>query len=390
MLLEIIKMSFNTLKSNVFRTFLTVLGVVIGIASIIGLTALTEGAQDTMMKELANLGGDTLYVGITTDSSKSYFNETDIESLQEIEGVTGIMPSTSGYYSVSGTFGIEDFVTTTGVNELYFERNENIIEGRALNYYDVLYKTNTVVLGEDLAESLFANMSPIGESVKIKGVDFIVVGVAETTNGLSFVTGSNCCYVPYTHIESTFLSGGITSLEIYYDTDIRDFDSVEAEVEQTLYYMLNSNEDAYSTFSMESILEMVALVQDTMSLLMIGIASISLIVGGIGIMNMMLTSVTERTNEIGLKKALGAQKPVILLQFIIEAVIISTIGGILGVGLGYAFSGVCAALMDFTPIITGGAVGIAVAFSAAVGLVFGIMPARKAANLKPIDALRAL
>ncbi len=390
MLLEIIKMSFNTLKSNVFRTFLTVLGVVIGIASIIGLTALTEGAQDTMMKELANLGGDTLYVGITSESSKTYFNETDIATLKEVEGVTGIMPSTSGYYSISGMFGIEDFVLTTGVNELYFERNDNIIEGRALNYYDVLYKTNVVVLGEDLAENLFANMSPIGESVKIKGVDFIVVGVAETTNGLSFVTGSNCCYVPYTHIESTFLSGGITSLEIYYDTDIREFSAIEASTEQTLYYMLNSNEDAYSTFSMESILEMVALVQDTMSLLMIGIASISLIVGGIGIMNMMLTSVTERTNEIGLKKALGAQKPVILLQFIIEAVIISTIGGILGVALGYSFSAVCAALMDFTPIVTGEAVGIAVAFSAAVGLVFGIMPARKAANLKPIDALRAL
>lgn len=390
MLVEIIKMSFNTLKSNVFRTFLTVLGVVIGIASIIGLTALTEGAQDRMMSELANLGGDTLYVSITSDSAKTYFNETDIELLKEIDGITGIMPSASGYYSVSGEFGIEDFIQTTGVNELFFERNNNIIEGRAINYYDVLYKTNVVVIGEDLSQNLFANMSPIGETVKIKGIDFVVVGVAETTNGLSFTTGSNCCYVAYPHIESTFLSGGISSLEMYYDTDVRAFEEIEASTEQSLFYMLNSSEDAYSLFSMESILEMVELVQDTMSLLMIGIAGISLIVGGIGIMNMMLTSVTERTNEIGLKKALGAQKPVILLQFIIEAVIISTIGGILGVGLGFTFSAVCASLMDFTPIVTAEAVGIAVAFSAAVGLVFGIMPARKAANLKPIDALRAL
>lgn len=390
MLLETIKMSFKTLRSNVMRTFLTILGVVIGIGSIIALTSITEGATDLMMSELSSFGSDTIYISITDDSTKDYFNEADIESISSLTAVTGVMPTSTGYYTVSSELGMEEFMTTTGVNELYFERNDIILEGRGLNYYDIEYKTNVVVLGEDLAEKLFFNMSPIGETVKIGGIDFTVVGVAEENVGISLTTGSEVCYVAYSHIQSTFLSGGVLSLEVYYDTDMVSSDEMESILEQELYYMLNSNEDAYWIFSMAAILDLIDTMMATMNYLLIGIAAISLLVGGIGIMNMMLTSVTERTNEIGLKKALGAEKSVILLQFIVEAIIISTIGGIIGVAVGYGLGGVAGFFMDFSPIVTSEAILIAVGFSAAVGLGFGIMPARKAANLKPIDALRAL
>ncbi len=390
MLLETIKMSFKTLRSNIMRTFLTILGVVIGIGSIIALTSITEGATEVMMSEMSSFGADTIYISITENSTKDYFNESDIEVFENLSGVTGVMPTASGYYTISSELGLEEFISTSGVSEMYFERNDIILEGRGLNYYDILYKTNAVVIGEDLSEMLFANMSPIGETIKISGMDFVVVGVAEENVGISLTTGSEICYVAYSHIQSTFLSGGLTSLEIYYDTDSYSSDEMEAAIEQELYYMLNSNEDAYWIFAMAAILDLVDTMMATMNYLLIGIAAISLLVGGIGIMNMMLTSVTERTNEIGLKKALGAEKSIILLQFIVEAIIISTIGGIIGVAVGYGLGGIAGMFMDFSPVVTSQAIMVAVGFSAAVGLGFGIMPAQKAANLKPIDALRAL
>lgn len=386
---ETLKMSFKTLTSNAMRTFLTVLGVVIGIGSIIGLTSITEGTTAVMMEELSVMGGDTVYVAITSDSAKTTFNETDIAKFLEIDGVTGVQPSVTGYYTFISEQSTEQFVSVTGVNNLFFERNDLITDGRAVNYYDSLYKSNVVVLGDELAFDLFGNSSPVGETVKINGITFSVIGVASELSGLTFSSG-NVAYIPYAHMESTFLSGGITTLEIYYDIDAMTSDEAVEEIEQTLYYMLNNNEDAYTTFSMQAILDMMETMTSMMGYLMTGIAAISLLVGGIGIMNMMLTSVTERTNEIGLKKALGAEKSVILLQFIVEAVIISVIGGIIGIICGYTIGIICGALLGFDAIVTFGAVALAVTFSAAVGLVFGIMPAKKAANLSPIDALRAL
>ncbi len=386
---ETLKMSVKTLKSNVMRTFLTVLGIVIGIGSIIGLTSITEGATQMMISEISALGSDKLFVGITSQSTKDYFTESDFETLENVVGVTAVSPSVSGYYSMSSELGLETAIETQGVNEIFFEKNNIITEGRALNYYDVEYKTNAVVIGEDLANDLFANMSPIGEKIKINGIEFNVVGVAESYNSTSMSTGSEIAYIVYPHMESTFLQGGITNIEVYFDTDMGS-SVVEANVEQALYFMLNSNEDAYSIFSMQGILDIVETMTSTMALLMAGIAAISLLVGGIGIMNMMLTSVTERTNEIGLKKALGAEKSVILLQFIVEAVIISLIGGIVGIGFGYALAALCGLFMDFTAIVTANAIAFSVIFSMLIGLVFGIFPAKKAAALRPIEALRAL
>ena len=385
---EILKMSVKTLKSNFMRTLLTILGIVIGVASIIALTAMGEGATETLMTELSSLGSDKFFVSIDQGNAKNYLSDIDLSKIAETEGVIAVSPNITGRYDVTGAYATEKKIKIEGKDHVFFDKNDILLEGRGLNQFDVLNKTNVVVIGEDLSKNLFGNISSLDKKIKIKGIEFTVVGVTKSFNGASMETGSDVAYVPYTFLTSIFAQGGINSIEVYFDTSL-ELSEVKTDLETTLYFIFNSAE-SYNIFSIEGIMAMLEMMTQTMGALVTGIASIALLVGGIGIMNMMLTSVTERTNEIGLKKALGAKNKVIMLQFIVEAVIISLIGGLLGILLGYGLANIGGIVLDFTPIITMSAILQATGFSIAVGLIFGIFPAKKAAKLKPIEALRSL
>ena len=250
------------------------------------------------------------------------------------------------------------------------------------------------IIDQDLADNLFLGENPIGQQVIVNGIRYTVVGLEGTDDSLMSamaIMGASTdgtIIIPYTNAMKMAGSSSITSLEIYIaDTDRTD--ELTSDVEAVLYKAFNENEDCYSTFSMDSLLDTMNKMMSTMTYMLAGIASIALLVGGIGIMNMMLVSVSERTKEIGLRKAMGATPGRIQLQFLLEAIVLSLMGGIIGVILGLIISFVGAQLLNTNFTISMSAIALGVGFSATVGIIFGWAPARKASALNPIDALRS-
>lgn len=251
------------------------------------------------------------------------------------------------------------------------------------------------IIDDDIAKSLFLGEDPLGKTLKLNGFTYTVVGIQGSDNDLmnAMMAGMNgemdgSVIIPYRNALKMTGAANVTSLEIYIeDTDFTD--QIIEDVEDILYVAFNNNEDSYSVFNMDDLLEMMDTMYGMMGTMLGAIASIALLVGGIGIMNMMLVSVTERTKEIGLRKALGAEPGRIQLQFLIESIVLSLVGGIIGIIFGVLISFVAAMALETTFSISWGAIGIGFGFSAAVGIIFGWVPAKKASELNPIDALRS-
>ena len=283
--------------------------------------------------------------------------------------------------------------TVSGVNDFYFVNNEDAVEsGRAVNPIDIEGMARVCLIGGDLVETFFYGVNPIGETIYLNNMRFTVVGVtAENSDAsvASILAGSPDVYMPYTtalKMNGQSLLPGIT---VYMD-DADASAQVQSALEDYLDALFSYEDDTYTITTMDSIESTMDSMLSMMSALLEGIASIALVVGGIGIMNMMLTSVTERTVEIGLKKAIGAEPGQIQIQFLIESFLLSMIGGLAGVGLGLVLSAVMCSVMGTRFTISYGAIGLGVGFSAAVGIIFGWSPARKASKLSPIDALRRM
>ena len=251
------------------------------------------------------------------------------------------------------------------------------------------------LIDSDLAAALFSGTDPIGQTVLVQGTRFRIIGVlkdADVSDVMSQMQAGDengKLIMPYTAYMRLFGVKGVTSLEVYVDDTSRT-DEVTDSLEAALEAAFNYREDSYTVINMESLLDVMDTMMGLMTNLLVGIASIALLVGGIGIMNMMLVSVTERTSEIGLRKALGARPRSIQIQFLMESIILSLLGGLIGVVLGLMVSMLLASLMDIAFVLSPGAIALGVGFSLAVGVVFGWAPARKASNLNPIDALRSL
>lgn len=385
---ESIKMSWSNITHNKMRSFLTMLGIVIGVASIIALITIVQGATGSITSQISNLGADKLTVQAMGTPLKHGLNEKDIDKLREIEYVNGVSPTVSGNTSIVYNGNVKTDVSVQGKNEVYFKSEaENIAAGRKINIIDVENKNQVAVIGSDIEKELFYGENPIGKEIIVNGNSYIVVGALKPTSGLTMGSTNNAVLVPYTSAMKTLGIRNISSVEVQM-SDSSKSDIIISNIEVVLNEAFNYRDNAFSVFNMQDMLDTIGNITGMMSLLLAGIASISLIVGGIGIMNMMLVSVTERTTEIGLRKALGAEPSRIQLQFLIEAVFLSMLGGIIGmfVGLGIAF--VAATLIGFTFTITALTILLAVGFSAAVGIIFGLMPARNASRLNPIDALR--
>lgn len=389
-----VQLSLQNIRSNKMRTFLTTLGIIIGVTAVISMITIVDGVIDTVMGEFSSLGAGTLSVSAQGTPLKSGLSESDMKKIEELDNVAGLTPTISLKGSGARNGNMFEDVTIQGKSDDYYLNNDLISYGRPLKQVDLDNESYVCVIDQDLAENLFPGENPIGQKLMLMGIGFTVVGMEGESDDLMAAmstfgsTSDGTAVIPYTTARKLSGNNGITSLEVYIEnTDYTD--RLVEDIEAILYQAFNQRDDCYSVFSMDSLLETMDSMMSTMTYMLAGIASIALLVGGIGIMNMMLVSVTERTKEIGLRKAMGATPGRIQLQFLLEAIVLSLMGGIIGVILGLLISYVAAVLLDIEFAISISAVALGVGFSTAVGIIFGWAPAKKASQLSPIDALRS-
>lgn len=393
MLRECITMSLENIMGNKVHSFLTVLGILIGVTAVIALITTVNGVSGSLTSSFSSMGAGTLTVSVTSSDLKSGLSTEDLNELTELELVAGLTPTVSTRVRVSRGGTYESGLTVSGKNAYYFRTNPDVVtRGRALNIIDEDNMSFVCLIGTELIESFFYGVDPVGEKLYISGIPFTVVGLFsdENTESISSMfSGSPDILVPYTTALKMNNDNVVTSFTVYL-TDGADSEKASEQIEAAMDVMFSFEEDCFTITTMSSVEDTMEEMLGMMTALLAGIASIALVVGGIGIMNMMLTSVTERTAEIGLKKALGAIPWQIQVQFLIESFLLSIIGGIAGVALGLLLSIILTNVMGTEFVVDVGAIILGVGFSAAVGIIFGWAPARKASKLNPIDALRSV
>lgn len=390
MLLESMKMSYENIVRNKLRSFLTMLGIVIGVASIIALITIVQGATNSISDQVTELGANKITVNVMGTPLKQGLNEEDMLNISEEENIKGVSPTISGKTGIIYEGKLMENVTVQGKNEVYFNMDTSLLKtGRPINILDLNSKNQVAIIGSDIINELYFGVDPIGKDLVINGTSYTVIGTLNASSGFSMGSNNESVIIPYTTAMRSLGVKNISSLDVFLeDTSLAD-DTV-TDLKGVLNPAFNYKDNAYTIFNMGDIIESFESMMSMMSLLLAGIAAISLVVGGIGIMNMMLVSITERTVEIGLRKALGATPKRIQLQFVIESIFLSLVGGLIGLVLGGLIAYTAAALIGIGFSLSIGTILLAVGFSGLVGIVFGYMPARKASQLNPIDALRSL
>ena len=391
---ESIIMSWQNIIYNKMRSFLTILGIVIGVSSIIDLISIVEGVTMEVTSQFSELGANKLTIQAKVTPLKKGLTDYEVQLLADIDEVNGISPTISTTTSVVGNGQVHDKVTIEGKNASYFKYNQLALKsGRLLNSIDLSQQSNLALVSESLADTLYFGEQPIGQYLLINGISYRIVGVLEKTDQMDMMSSmsgkqsENRVIVPYQNLMGLVGLNCINNVEVYMQNNA-NVDEIIGKVELILNQAFNYKENSYSIINMEGLLDTIQSMNSMMTMMLVGIASIALLVGGIGIMNMMLVSVTERTMEIGLKKALGAKPRSIQLQFLIESIFLSLFGGVVGLVLGVMIAFVVAFIIGFTPSISTNSIALALLFSGGVGVIFGLAPARKASQLNPIDALR--
>ncbi|WP_228620362.1 ABC transporter permease [Exiguobacterium sp.] len=381
MIRENIRMAWLTVISHKMRSFLTILGIVIGTASIITLMTVITGVTDSINEEVATFGADRMTVQIE-DGMKNGVSSAELERLEAIEGVESISPTTT--QSVDVSFSNQTAMKTVlGKSDAYFT-DSTVADGRSITPLDVTSRTQVALIGDTLAKNAFPTTSPLGETMTIGGARYTIIGTLAPSSEFSMST-DDAVVIPVTTALHQFHQNTIASFDLY--TEAGQSESVNEEVTRQLTTAFNGR-DAFTVTSFEDALASIDQINALLSMLLIGIASISLFVGGIGIMNMMLVSVTERTSEIGLRKALGATPGKIRQQFLFESVLLSVLGGVVGVLFGAILALGLTMVMGVPFTLAATTVGLALGLSVVIGVIFGYIPARKASNLQPIEALR--
>lgn len=392
MLRESVAMSFSNIMGSRVRSFLTILGIMIGVMAVIALITTVQGVSGSLTSSFSSMGAGTLTVSVTGSDLKSGLSPAELNSLTELKEVDGVTPTVTIRARVAYGGGYKTNVITAGKNAYYFQNNEVKVRGRNLSFVDEDNQSYVCMIDQEMIDEFFFGIDPVGKEMYINGLPFLVVGIFTNENTeslLSLFTGTNHILVPYTTALRMNSANEVTSFTVYMAEGVTS-DETKTSIEAKLDEMFSFEEDCYTVTTMSSIEDTMNEMLGMMTALLAGIASIALVVGGIGIMNMMLTTVTERTVEIGLKKALGAIPWQIQIQFLIESFMLSVIGGVIGVAMGLLLSFAMCRVMGTTFVVSMGAIALGVGFSAAVGILFGWAPARKASRLNPIDALRSM
>mgnify|MGYP000481674024 FL=1 len=393
-------MAWASLIANKLRSLLTMLGIIIGVAAVIALVSIGNGVKQDIEDSISSLGSNLLVVlpgaprtpgARSSQGSMKSLKISDYEAIAKLEGVKAASPMTNGSYVV--IYQNKNWTTSVaGVNSNFQDVNNwTMTSGRFFSDKNVQNRERVAVVGQTVVKNLFADEDPVGKEIRVKNIPFRVIGVLKSKgNGTMGNDQDDTVLIPYT--TSMERVEGIDYLRRVYVVakDDESIDRLQADIENLLrvrHNIKDTNLDDFNIQNMKSIMETVAQTTGTFTLFLGAVAAISLVVGGIGIMNIMLVSVTERTREIGVRKALGATYSVIVTQFLIEAVVISLMGGFIGIAFGIGASKVIGMVSGMSTIVSVPTIIMSFAFSMAIGLIFGIYPARKAAKLNPIDAL---
>lgn len=387
MLYQSMKMAFKSILSSKIRAFLTMLGIIIGVSSVIALVSVGQGTTSQITESLSSLGTNQLTVNIMGRGATTSLTYEEALALGEIEGVENVSPVITG--NVTAKNGTENVsVSVEGITPAYEEVQDfHVQAGRFLLEIDTEYRQKVALIGTDTAEDLFGTDDPVGQKVQLNGSSFKIVGLLESKGSTSGGSSDEKILIPISTAERFLQSKGVRSITIT-TTSNDNVEDVKTELESTLDAKFSGAENSYSVFDSQEMLETVNETSDTLSMALGGIAGISLFVGGIGIMNIMIVSVNERTREIGIRKAIGAKKINIMMQFMIESVVLSGTGGLIGVGLGLGASWAVGKYTTMNVATSWNMVLISFTFSLIIGVVFGMIPANKAARMRPIHALR--
>jgi putative ABC transport system permease protein len=384
-ILQSIKMAFRSIRSNKLRSALTMLGIIIGVSSVIVLVSMAQGSTTNVTNQINQLGTNLLTVN--TFGTDLALTQDKIDQLSKLSGVKAVSPVVSGRVTVKeGRTSSQESLMAT--NPDYSSvRNVNVSEGRFITDLDIEYRQKIAVLGSDTATTLFGTNDPVGQYIQVNGTSFKVVGVLASKGSSLGSSGDDVVIVPLSTGERLLKQTDIN--QVYLEgKSANQLDIVQAEVEAKLASMFPNNSDSYTVSNQQDLMNTMSSVTQSMTLMLGGIAGISLLVGGIGIMNIMLVSVSERTKEIGIRKAIGAKRRDVLLQFLIEAAVLSSMGGIIGILLGLGIGKILSSAFSMTLTYSSSIIIMAFLFSVVVGVVFGVFPANKASKLNPIQALR--
>ena len=401
---DIIQETYLALSANKVRTGLTMLGIIIGISSVIAMVSIGQGAQSSITSNIESIGSNLILispgaprgigqqVSMGRGSAKSLTREDADAISAEISYAKSVSPEVSGRYQIAGK-GTNTNTSVMGVSGFYADvRNIQISEGDFISDQNLKSLSKVAVLGHTVRDDIFGENAQdvIGQTIKIKGLEFKVIGITKTKGGSGFSNQDDMIFVPLTSAQK-YLTGDkyLTSISVQ-AIDSSTMTQAQQEITDLLLARHKKTTETadFNILNQADILATASSITSTFTILLGAVAGISLLVGGIGIMNMMLTTVTERTREIGLRKAIGAKRRDISTQFLIEAVMLTLVGGIIGVILGWSISYL---ISQFTPLSTSislGSVVMAFGVSASIGIIFGYYPARRASRLNPIEALR--
>ncbi|MCA0989800.1 ABC transporter permease [Pseudalkalibacillus hwajinpoensis] len=389
---ENIKMALMSVKAHKMRSILTMLGIIIGVAAVIVVVAIGQGGEAMLKSQIAG-DGNTIEVFYQPSEEEMQqgkweenpFTQEDIRQLEGIEKVSNVVASSSEF-STARLREEETETSITGINEAYLDVNQLKVEkGRSFTSADFLGGRRVAIVSAAMQEELFEGKSPIGEIIRIGVQPVEVIGVLEKPTGL-FAFGSVETYIPWTAMRNMLGTSNYSQVTL----QVENADDIQpiGERATTVLNQLHDTDDSYQVINMEEIAQGIGQVTTIMTTIIGSIAGISLLVGGIGVMNIMLVSVTERTREIGIRKSLGATRQQILLQFLVESIILTLIGGIIGIILGAGTAYLVSFFADWPSLISWQVVLGAVLFSMLIGVAFGLLPANKASRLDPIDSLR--
>lgn len=400
MMIQSLKMAWNAVCSNKMRTFLTMLGIIIGVIALVVLVSIADGATSSVTDQISGMGSNYLTVTIT-DDKENPLRLLELSDFTENENIEETAPFSRTSVTAKSGY-VDGTMTLIGTTGSYLDiQNLILAYGRNIKNTDVENNSYVVILTKDSAKELFGYADAVGETVALDGRSFLVIGILdeeESASAAQMSAGSEEesssvmleGYIPYSTM--TRIADNILYVTQFYASasseDTMDF--AELSMEQMMLERFGGDEDAFSIVSQSELMETMESVTNTLSLMLGGIAAISLLVGGVGIMNIMLVSVTERTREIGIRKAIGAGRGSIMMQFLIEALLVSLMGCLIGIGASWGIlrliGKVSQDAMNFS--MAPEVVWAAVAFSGVIGVLFGLYPANKAAKKRPIDALR--